>query len=358
MGQRPAARSAPSTHHRTTEGDSMNRRHFLASLGAAALAAGVAGCTRTTPGSGAAAGGEPLTIGLTYTPDIQFAPFYLAESAGHFEAQGVRVTLRHHGANEQLLGALQAGTEQLVYAGGDELLQARSQGVAVTDIATLYQEYPVVAIVREESPIRSAADLRGRRIGVPGPYGETWFGLLALLETAGLKQGDVQVQNIGYTQQAALTSNQVEVVMGYANNDAVRFAQAGVPIRSLPLAEEQAAVPLVGVGLGAADQVLQTRAEDLRKVINAVRRGIDDLVADPNKAVEAAKKYVPNLSVPAQQQAALATLEATIPLFGDPATAGQQDPARWESMAEFMQQMGLLAKPVPAAEAYTDTLLN
>ncbi len=117
-------------------------------------------------------------------------------------------------------------------------------------------------------------------------------------------------------------------------------------------------MPLVGVGLGAADQVLQTRAEDLRKVINAVRRGIDDLVADPNKAVEAAKKYVPNLSVPAQQQAALATLEATIPLFGDPATAGQQDPARWESMAEFMQQMGLLAKPVPAAEAYTDTLLN
>lgn len=342
----------------------MNRRTFLTTAGIAAITAGVAGvagCNQARPGTGpggTTGASQPLTIGLTYTPDIQFAPFYLAESAGHFEGQGVRVTLRHHGANEQLLGALQAGTEQVVYAGGDELLQARSQGVAVTDIATLYQEYPVVAIVRAESPIRSAADLRGRRIGVPGPYGETWFGLLALLESGGLQKSDVQVQNIGYTQQAALTTNQVDAVMGYANNDAVRFAQAGIAVRTLPLAEDQAAVPLVGVGLGAADQVLQTRAEDLRKVINAVRKGIDDLVADPNKAVEAAKKYIPNLSVPAQQQSALATLQATIPLFGDPATAGQQDPGRWQAMSEFMQDMGLLAKPVPATEAYTDSLLN
>lgn len=340
----------------------MNRRNFLACLGAAAAAVGVAGCSSATPAGTATSspggGGDPITIGLTYTPDIQFAPFYLAETQGYFTAEGLKVTLRHHGANEPLLGALQAGTEQIVYAGGDELLQARSQGVGVTDIATLYQQYPVVLIVRDESPIRTAADLRGRSIGVPGPYGETWFGLLALLRQAGLSQNDVQVKNIGYTQQAALSTGQVDAVMGYSNNDAVRFAQAQIAVRSLPLAAEPDAVPLIGVGLGAADQLLQDRPDDLKKVIRALRRGIGDVVADPKRAVEVAKKYVPNLSVPAQQESALATLEATVPLFGDPATAGRQDPQQWAAMAEFLQQMGLLAKPVPAAEAYTDALLN
>ncbi|OYO24954.1 hypothetical protein CGZ93_00290 [Enemella dayhoffiae] len=336
----------------------MNRRLFLTALGATAVS-GLAACTATSPTTPAQNGkpaGRVLTIGLTYTPDIQFAPCYVAADKGYFAAEGVDVTLRHHGANEPLLGALQAGTEQVVWAGAAEMLQSRSQGVPIVNFATLYQEYPVVLVTREDSPIRAAADLRGRSVGVPGPYGETWFGLLALLKQAGLSQNDVQVKNIGYTQQAALTGKQVDAVMGYSNNDAVRLSSGGLPIRTIPIAK--GTVPLIGTGLGASETTIKNNAEDLKAVTRAIQRAISDIIANPAEAVQQSKKWVPNLSVPEQQKSALGTLEATIPLYGGAGSIGRQDRLGWEAMSTFMQEVGLLAKPVPAAEAYTDSIVG
>lgn len=337
----------------------MNRRLFLRAVAAAGLLGtgiGAAACsseeTRGGPPPGTPVGS--LTVGLTYTPDIQFAPFYVAAEKGYFRDANLDVTLRHHGANEPLFGAIQAGQEQVVYAGGDEMMQARSQGVPLVNFATYYQTYPVVLVVPEDSPIRTPADLRGRSVGVPGPFGETWFGLLALLKQAGLTEQDVEIENIGYTQQAALTANQVDAVMGYANNDAVRLQAAGVAVRTIPIAE--GTVPLVGVGLGAPDVVMMARTNDLTELHRAVAAAIGDIVANPEEAVTLSEKYIPGLAGDAQRQSALATLRATIPLFGAEDQWGRQNSETWEAMSAFMEEMGLLAKPVPASEAYTATV--
>ena len=59
-------------------------------------------------GAGASGGGEPattappasegerlaVTIGLTYIPDVQFAPIYVAEANGYFDEAGVDVTIQ------------------------------------------------------------------------------------------------------------------------------------------------------------------------------------------------------------------------------------------------------------------------
>lgn len=336
----------------------MNRRLFLQSLGAAGLTAaglGAVACSQqaTPAGSGAttSAGASRLSVGLTYTPDIQFAPFYVAAEKGYFAQEGLDVTLRHHGASESLFGAIQAGEEQIVYAGGDEMMQVRSQGVPLVNFATYYQTYPVVLVVPDESPIRTAVDLAGRSVGVPGPYGETWFGLLALLEQAALTQDDVQVKHIGYTQQAALTANQVDAVMGYVNNDAVRLQAAGVGVRTLPIT--QGDPPLVGIGLSTTDDYLRDHRDTLQKVHESVAKAIDDIKGDPAAAVTLSAKYVPGLGAEPQRQSALATLNATIPLFGAQPRVGHQTPATWEAMAVFMEQMGLLARPVTADECFT-----
>ncbi len=342
----------------------MNRRHFLRVATLAGLATaglGATACVQRTPsaspaGSGSEAAGAKVTVGLTYTPDIQFSPFYVAAEKGYFKDAGLDVTLRHHGASESLFGAIQAGQEDIVYAGGDEMLQARSQDVPLVNFATYYQDYPVVLVVPADSPIQSAADLRGRSVGVPGPYGETWFGLLALLKQAGLAQTDVEVKHIGYTQQAAITTKQVDAVMGYVNNDAVRLQAAGVPVRTLPIA--QADPPLVGIGLGTTDDLLKSRQTEFRKVHEAVALAIADIVADPDEAVTLSAKYVPGLNVGPQKESALATLKATIPLFGEAGNYGRQDAATWEAMATFMGEMELLAKPVPAGEAFTAELIS
>lgn len=195
--------------------------------GSAALSACASDPTAAKSSDGKA--GHAVTLGLTYIPNIQFAPFYVAESKGFYRDAGLKVTLRHHSFTDDLFGALTAGQEDVVYAGGDEMLQAHTKDVPVVDIATLYHTYPVAMLVPQDSPIHRVEDLRGRTVGTPGPYGETWFGLLAQLKAGGLTTKDVTVQHIGFTQQAALVGKKVDAVMGYLNNDAVQFQQAGLP---------------------------------------------------------------------------------------------------------------------------------
>lgn len=343
----------------------MNRRTAalaLAVLPAALLAAcagepgetGSASSTTSAPSS--ASGSAELTIGLTYVPDVQFAPFYVAQDRGYYADAGVDVTLRHHGQQESLFGALEAGEEDLVVAGGDEMLQARAEGVDVVSVATLYQQYPVVLIVPAGSDITEPADLAGRTVGVPGTFGETWFGLLTMLDQAGLTQEDVNVETIGYTQQAALTAGHVDAVMGFVNNDVVRFGQAGIDVEAVPLADGE--VPLVGIGLGARGDVLSQDEDAVAAVVAATLRGVEDVLADPDAALDITAEHVPGLT--ADRAAARAALDASAELYtADGAAPGSVDPSAWEAMAEFMAGAGLLGDSgLTVADAFRTDLVR
>lgn len=333
-------------------------RRLAAALAATGLIAALAGCA-AQPGTGPSPDDAPITIGLTYTPNVQFAAFYLAEQRGWFDEAGVNVELRHHGQSEDLFGALQSGAEDLVYAGGDEIVQARSAGVDVTSIGQLYTSYPAALIVPADSPIHSAADLRGRTIGTPGPYGQTYSALLAILAGAGLTQQDLTVEPIGFTQQVALTSGKVDGVMGYSNNDAVQLAESGFPVRVIP-AFPAGSERLVGPSIGASSATIAARPEQLSAILSALARATDELIANPDAAVEASAAFIPTLSGDQATANARATLDATIPLLGQ---AGgrrfEQDPSTWSSMTAFMSEQGLLAGPAPALEeCFTNALLS
>ena len=124
-----------------------------------ALGLSLSGCARVQQNT--ADGSEQVTLGMSYIPDVQFAPFYVAESEGLFTAAGVNAQLRHHGSNEGLFTALLSGEEDYVLAGGDEVVQARSEGMDVVAIGQYYRSYPVTIIVPENSDIHTAADLAG-----------------------------------------------------------------------------------------------------------------------------------------------------------------------------------------------------
>lgn len=333
------------------------RAAVLASL-VLAVALVLTGCGRGAPAP-TEPGRSRATVGLTYLPDVQFAPFYVADAGGLFAERGVDVTLRHHGAQEGLFTALLAGQEDFVLAGGDEVVQARAQGADLVAIAQYYHRYPVVILVPDASPIRTAADLRGRTVGVPGRYGETWFGLQAALASAGMTDADVGVVEIGYTQQAALTTGRVEAVIGFANNEQVQFAAAGVPVRAVPLVES-GDVPLVSIALVTTGDVLRRDRAAASGVARGMVAGVERTVQDPAAALEASRKHVPTLSAPGALSQATATLTATAALWKnvDDAVTGAQDQARWAAMTEFMHARGLIAQPVDAEQAVTNDMLE
>lgn len=309
------------------------------------LAALLAGCSPAAVPSGQPSSpGEaavPARVGLSYIPNAQFAPFYVAEEDGLLSVDGgTPATLRHHGAQEGLFTALAAGQEDFVLAGGDEMLQARQTGLDLVSVATYYLHYPVVVIVNTDGDIDSLPDLAGKRIGVPGRFGSSWFGLQVALRSAGLTESDVEIIEIGYTQQAALTSDKVDAVVGFSNNDLVQFELAGLAVIGLPISDTPP--PLVAASLITTREYLDAHPDTVRGVAEAMVAGINTVAADPERGVAATRRQVPGLSGEALESAR-ATLAATIPIMTTAGrTDGAIDTATWQAMGEFMLASGLL----------------
>jgi NitT/TauT family transport system substrate-binding protein len=312
------------------------------------------GTTSSTPVSTATQSAERnISIGLGYIPDIQFAPFYVAQNKGYYKAVGLDVTF-HHGIVPDLIGSMVAGKNDFVFAGGDEVLEARdkNKSLKIVDVATLFQKYPVSLIVPADSPIKTLADLKGHTIGVPGPYGSTYTGLLALLYKANLSLSDVKVQSIGFTQVAALLGHKVDAVMGYSNNEPLQLQKHGFNVRTFAVSDYQ---PLVSNGIITQQDTYRTQPQIVRNFVQATLKGLKDVINNPAEAVEISKAYVPGL-IPDQ---ALSVLQATIPIWqSSNGQLGYNDSATWQSMEQFLVAQRIIS-PVPdLSQVYTNQTVS
>lgn len=334
-----------STRHRS----SITLLFFSLSLLLALL---VSACGSTSSGtsngtSGSSTTPKDVSIGLGYIPDIQFAPFYVAQSKGYYKAAGLNVTL-NHGIVPDLIGSMVAGKNTFVFAGGDELLAARDKKVSAIDVATIFQKYPVSLIVPANSAITTLADLKGHTIGVPGPYGSTYTGLLALLYKAHLSTSDVKIQSIGFTQVSALLNKKVDAVMGYSNNEPLQLQKQGLPVRTFAVSDYQ---PLISNGIITTEDTFHNQPAMVKSFVQATLKGLKDVIANPTAAVQISQSFVPGMKV----DQATTVLQATIPIWQNPnGPLGYNDSATWSSMEQFLVAEKLIGPVQNLSQAYTN----
>lgn len=333
----------------------MHRRTLIT----AALALAAAGCTSAPPTPSPSPSATPTgprpraTIGLSYIPNVQFAPFYVGQDARLFDTVNATVSLRHHGATEGLFNALVSGAEDFLVAAGCEAMQARAEGVDVIAVGAYYKAFPVSVIVLGDSPISALADLKGRSLGVPGKFGETWLAVQVALKSAGLTERDVKITEVGFTQVAALTTKKVDAVVGFSTNEFLQLQAAAANPRSMPVAS--GVVPLVSTCLLTSQAYAEANPEVVKQVVAAVTSSIETTAADPAKAVTVAATQIPGWTE-ANRANAEVVLVASVGLMG--VNQGVFDPAldapQWQSMADFLGSNELISKPVAASDAYTN----
>ncbi len=324
-------------------------------VGILLLTLSACGTKTTSADNTPASAANAVTVGLTYIPNIQFAPIYVAQEQGLFQAEDLQVTIRHHGAQEALFGALQEGKEDIVFAGLDEMLQAQSTGIDVVSWATMYQQYPVVLVAAQDAGISTWADLSGKKIGLPGPYGENYYGLLAALQLHGLTD-KVEIAYIGYTQTTALLEKQVDAIIGFSNNDPVALENAGIKTVTLPLAKAED-LPLISVGFGSMREKIAPAV--YKKFLRAVEKAVQLMEADPQLALDITAKYVPTLQTdPVAQKTAQEVLTKTLALYQGGAEFGAIDTKRYAKMSEFLLQQGIITQAVKPTRGYTLAVLE
>jgi NitT/TauT family transport system substrate-binding protein len=293
-----------------------------------------------------------VRLPLGYIPDIQFAPLYVAVQKGYFHEAGIQVTF-DYSMETDITALVGANQIQFGVVSGEQVLLARAQGLPVVYVAAWYQQYPVSVVAKSDQNIHTPADLRGKTIGLPGLYGANYIGLRALLHVGGLRESDVKLDSINYTQVEALATGRDQAVSVYTNNEPIQLRAQGYDLAELRVGDY---IQLASNGLITNEKTISENPDLVRRMVKAFLQGLSDTITDPAGAYEISKVFVENLTQlnPAVQKQKLVT---SIELW-KASRLGFSQPKAWESMQTVLLDMGLLTQPLDLSKAFSNEFVH
>jgi NitT/TauT family transport system substrate-binding protein len=325
-------------------------RLLITILVIALLATGLAGCSQPPQPKG------EITVAMGYIPNVQFAPYYVALDKGYYAAEGLKVNF-NFGAVTDLLKLVGTNQIQFAIASGDEVITARSQGLPLVYVLTQYQKYPVVVFSLAEKKITKPSDLVGKKVGLP-MYGASLVGLKAILYAASVKESDLKLVDIGYTQAAAVSEGKVDAAVGYAVNEPIQLRAAGKSVNVISVADYS---NLVSAGLVTNEETIAKQPELVRALVRGTLRGMQDAVAKPEEAMDITIKYVPEAGGN-NRAAQMLVLKEAIKLWQpNPAKSqrlGYADVSAWKDSQAFMLAVGLIPKETPVERMVTNRFVE
>ncbi len=293
----------------------------------------------------------PTRLTMGYIPNIQFAPIYVALDKGYFREAGFDVELAY-GNEADAVALVGAGEQTFAIASGEQVLLAREQGLPVTYVAAWYQEFPVGVVSLADADLQVPENLAGQRVGIPGLYGASYIGCIALLQAGDLSESDVDLRAIGFNQVEALVTDQVDAAVIYLANEPVVLRSQGYTVNVIRVADYR---DLVANGLVTNDETIAQDPQKVTAFIEAMLKGIADTIENPAEAYAISENYVENL---AEADAAVQRqiLAESIKLW-QTERLGYSEPAGWINMQQVLVDMDLLEDALDLEEAFTNDLL-
>lgn len=297
---------------------------------------------------------EPVKIRLPmgYIPSVQYAPFYVAADKGFFADAGLEVEFDYKFETD---GVALVGANELPFSlvSGEQVPLARAQGLPVVYVMAWWHDYPVAVTVNADSDILTPADLKGKKVGIPGLFGASYVGFIALLDAVGLSEGDVSLDSIGFNQVEALVTGREDGVVVYANNEPIQLDALGYDVRTFPVKDY---VSLASNGILTNEQTIAENPELVGNFVHAVMRGLEFTLAAPGEAFAISRKYIPDLQE-SQWKTQFEVLNKSIEYWKS-RNPGKSDAQAWENMQEVLLKMGLLKAPIDIEKAYTNKFVK
>ncbi len=348
---------------------------------------------------------EPIkqTFFLTFIPNIQFAPVYVALGNGDFEAENLDIEIEY---SDEPLGVdlIAAGERQFGLISAEEVIKARANARPVVQVYEWFQKYPIGIVVSDSSGIESITDLKGRKVGVPGRFGASYNALTALLSANNMTEADITLEAIGYNAPDVFCLGAVDAAVVYINNEPLQIQQRADAgncnrITSLKVFPVSDALDMVSNGLLTNEQTIAENPDLVTSMVTAFDAGVRTAINNPAQAYLISLDFVENLPITDEFNAALETAAAaqdeflatnpdraavaesraalltelkttfdtatliqfevllnTIDLW-DADQLGLADTASWEATQSVLVDMKFVTTPIDVTQAFTNDFL-
>ncbi len=283
-----------------------------------------------------------FTLLLDWFVNPDHGPIFVAQELGYFRDAGlvVEIVAPADPNDPPKLVAAKRGDVAISYQ--PALTLHAAEGLPLMRIATLVATPLNTLVALRDGPIRTLADLKGKRIGFSvGGFEDAL--LKAMLARAGFGLADVTLINVNFSLSPALLTGQVDAVIGaFRNFELNQLDLEGKPGRAFHPEEN---------GVPSYDELILVAHRDrigdprLRRFVEAIERATLFMINNPTQAWALFIRGRGDLDNELNRRA----WRDTLPRFAHSPAA--LDRARYARFATFLRDQGLI-KAEPRLDAY------
>jgi NitT/TauT family transport system substrate-binding protein len=151
------------------------------------------------------------SVGMTYLPLL------LAKKLGYFNDEGIDVTIAGFSGGAKALEAMLGGSTDMTAGAYSNTLTMAAKGQNLVTVAAMVNcpAWIFGVAKQDKDKVKTAADLKGMRIGVSSPGSSTHLAVNYILHKAGLKGDDVSIIGVGQAAGAvaAVRAGQIDALI-------------------------------------------------------------------------------------------------------------------------------------------------
>ncbi|MEL6168738.1 MAG: ABC transporter substrate-binding protein [Pseudomonadota bacterium] len=324
---------------------------YARSLFAAALLALAAPATAQTD----------IPFALDWKFEGPSAPYFLAIDNGHFEAEGLNVTIEAGSGSVQTIPKIATGAFPIGFGDINSVIKFLDQnpGAPVTAVMMVYDKAPFAIVGRKSLGVEAPADLEGKVLGAPPPDG-AWAQWPVFVAETGIDASTVTVEPVGFpTREPMLAEGNVAAITGFSFSSVVNLKRLGVP------AEDISNILMADHGLQLYSNAVLVNTdwaaengETVEAFLRAVAKGWADTIADPAAGIEALVKRNPAADPALEQERLQMAIDQNV--LTEYVTAngmGAIDPARMETAIAQLGETYSYQTTPDASLYFTDAYL-
>ena len=313
--------------------------------------------------AGAVASGLAIAGGASAQTKVDFqlnwvagganAGFASAKNQGFYKDAGLDVNVIQGNGSANTAQLVASGKSQIAYADAVAVSQLIAKGAPMKVLATVYQSNPNSVLALKKSGIKTMADLKGKKVGVPSGSSQTTM-MPLLLRANNLKESDMNMLNMPPTAMVpSLLQGQVDAILGSMDAYQIQLEAQGAELVTFPFASH--GVPTVSTSIFANNDYIKQNGDVVRKLIAASLKGWSFAIDNPAQAVKDLKAVFPEVN----EKLAASELAAIGPLFcsGGARYIGKAEDALWAKSQELLSEVKLLPAGQDPKTYYTHDYL-